>query len=113
LRKDFTYAYQGGPYQIHEAIRASHMLVEALVDGTMRITHQGLTLGVHAITSRPMKAAEAKKVHQPRCLVTPRPDHPWRKRRRPKYKTGHFYFGRKRTFLFGFDCLHRASVIPK
>ena len=45
----------------------------------MRITHQGRALGVHAITSRPMQAAEAKKVHHPRCLVTPSPDHPWRK----------------------------------
>src|SRR5207344_3166664 len=41
LRKDFTIAYQGGLYQIHETIRAPHVLVEEGVDGTMRITHQG------------------------------------------------------------------------
>ena len=83
LRKDFTIAYQGGLYQIHETIRASHVLVEERVDGTMRITHQGRTLGVHAITSRPVKIAAVTPVHPPRCLVTPRPDHPWRKRLLP------------------------------
>jgi hypothetical protein len=84
LRKDFTITYQGGLYQIHETVRAPHVLVEEHVDGTMRITHQGRTLGFHAITSRSMKAAEATKVHRPRCPVTPRPDHPWRKRLLPE-----------------------------
>lgn len=87
LRKDFTIAYQGGLYQIHETIRASHVLVEERVDGTMRITHQGRTLGVHAITSRPVKIAAVTPVHPPRCLVTPRPDHPWRKRLLPTRDT--------------------------
>ncbi|TKS62572.1 MAG: hypothetical protein EWM73_02327 [Nitrospira sp.] len=87
LRKDFTIAYQGGLYQIHETIRASHVLVEERVDGTMRITHQGRTLGVHAITSRPVTIAAVTPVHPPRCLVTPRPDHPWRKRLLPTRDT--------------------------
>ena len=87
LRKDFTIAYQGGLYQIHETVRTPHVLVEAHVDGTMRITHQGRPLGFHAITSRPMKAAEAKKVPRPRRPVTPRPDHPWRERLRPERTT--------------------------
>ena len=87
LRNDFTIAYQGRLYQIHDILRATHVLVEEHVDGTMRITHQGRTLGFHAITSRPMKAAEAKKVHRPRCPVTPRPDHPWRKRLLPTRDT--------------------------
>ena len=84
LRKDFTIAHQGGLYQIHETVRAPRVLVEEHVDGTMRITHQGRALDFHAITSRPMKAAEAKTVHRPRRPVTPRPDHPWRKRLRPE-----------------------------
>jgi transposase len=84
LRKDFTIAHQGRLYQIHETVRAPHVLVEERVNGTLQITHQGRTLGYHAITSRPMKAAEAKKVHPPRCPVTPRPNHPWRKRLLPE-----------------------------
>lgn len=84
LRKDFTLAHQGGLYQIHDTVRAPHVLVEEHGDGTMRITHQGRPLGFHAITSRPVKAVEAKKVPRPRGPVTPRPDHPWRKRLRPE-----------------------------
>jgi len=87
LRKDFTIAYQGGLYQIHETIRAPHVLVEEHVEGTMRITHQGRSLGFHAITSRPVKIAAVTPVHPPRRPVTPRPDHPWRRRLRPERRT--------------------------
>ena len=87
LRKDFTIAYQGGLYQIHETIRAPHVLVEEHVDGTMRITHQGRSLGFHAITSRPVKIAAVTPVHPPRRPVTPRPDNPWRRRLRPDRRT--------------------------
>ncbi|HSF66220.1 MAG TPA: ISNCY family transposase [Nitrospiraceae bacterium] len=87
LRKDFTITYQGGLYQIHETIRAPHVLVEEHVDGTMRITHQGRSLGFHAITSRPVKIAAVTPVHPPRRPVTPRPDHPWRRRLRPEQRT--------------------------
>jgi hypothetical protein len=84
LRKDFTIVHQGRLYQIHDTLRATHVLVEDRVDGTMRITHHGRTLGFHAIASRPVKAAEVKPVHLPRRPVTPRPDHPWRKRLLPE-----------------------------
>ena len=77
-------AHHGHLYQVQTNVRATHVLVEEHVDGTMRITPQSRVLGFHAITSRPMKAAEAKKVPQPRCPVTPRPDHPWRERLRPE-----------------------------
>ena len=87
LRKDFTIADQGGRYQIHETIRPPHVLVEEHVDGTMRITHQGRPLGFHAITSRPVKIAAVTPVHPPRRPVTPRPDHPWRRRLRPERRT--------------------------
>jgi hypothetical protein len=68
--------HQGGLYQIHATVRAPRVLVEEHGDGTMRITHQDRPLGFHAITSRPMKTAEAKTVYQLRRPVTPRPDHP-------------------------------------
>ena len=87
LRKDFTIAHQGRLYQIRETIRAPQVLVEERVDGTMRITHQGRPLGFHAITSRPVKVVEVKTVHSPRRPVTPRPDHPWRRRLRPERRT--------------------------
>jgi hypothetical protein len=79
--------------------------MEAHVDGTMQITHQDRTLGFHAITSRPMKAVEAKKVYKPRCPVTPTPAHPWGTRLLPTREThaaatitGHFYCGLTRPW---------------
>ena len=79
LRKDFTIAHQGRLYQIHETIRAPHVLVEEHVNGTLRITHQGRSVGVHTITSRPVKAATVKPLPRARQPVMPRPNHPWRK----------------------------------
>jgi len=87
LRKDYTIAHHGGRYQIHDTLRATHVLVEEHVDGTMRITHHGRPLGYHAITTRPMKTAEVKQVYPPRRPVTPRSDHPWRKRLLPERHT--------------------------
>ena len=84
LRRDWTVAHHGYLYQVQTNVRATHVQVEERVDGTMRMTHHGRPLDFHAITSRPMKAVEAKKVHRPRCPVTPRPDHPWRQRLRPE-----------------------------
>lgn len=84
LRRDWTVAHHGRLYQVHTNIRATHVMVEERVDGTMRLTHHGRPLGYHVITSRPMKAAEVKQVHPPRRPVTPRPAHPWRKRSLPE-----------------------------
>ena len=87
LRRDWTVAHHGHLYQVRTNVRATHVLVEERVDGTMRITHQGRPLAFHAITSRPVKVGEAKTVHPPRRPVTPRPDHPWRRRLRPERRT--------------------------
>lgn len=83
LRKGFTIAHQGELYQIRDHLRATHVLVEERVDGTMRITHKGRPLGYHVIASRPVRSAEPPTVHAPRRTFTPRPDHPWRTRLRP------------------------------
>jgi hypothetical protein len=84
LRRDWTVAHHGHLYQVQTTVRATHVQVEERVDGTMQMTHKGRALVYHAITARPVKAVEAKKVHPPRCPVTPRPDHPWRQRLRPE-----------------------------
>ncbi len=88
LRRDWTVAHHGHLSQVQTNIRATHVQVEERVEGTRRMTHHGRPLALHAITSRPMKAVEAKTVHRPRCPVTPRPDHPWRTRLRPE-RTSH------------------------
>ena len=87
LRRDWTVAHHGHLYQVRTTVRATHVLVEEHVDGTLRITHQGRPLAFHAITSRPVKVVEAKTVPPPRRPVTPRPDHPWRRRLRPERRT--------------------------
>jgi hypothetical protein len=87
LRRDWTVAHHGPLYQVRTNVRASHVLVEERVDGTMRITHQGRPLAFHAITARPVKVGEVKTGHLPRRPVTPRPDHPWRRRLRPERRT--------------------------
>jgi hypothetical protein len=87
LRRDWTVAHHGHLYQVRTNVRTTHVLVEERVDGTLRITHQGRPLVFHAITSRPVKVVEAKTVPPPRRPVTPRPDHPWRRRLRPERRT--------------------------
>ena len=87
VRRDGTVAHHGPLYQVRSNVRATHVLVEEHVDGTMRITPQGRTLSFPALTSRPMKAAEAQTGHRPRYPVTPRPDHPWRTRPLPTRDT--------------------------
>ena len=87
LRRDWTVAHHGHLYQVQTNVRATQVLVEEHVDGTLRITHQGRPLAFHAITSRPVKMVKAKTVHLPRRPVTPRPDHPWRRRLRPEHRT--------------------------
>src|SRR5574341_1541819 len=84
LRRDWTVAHHGQLYQIHDTVRATHVLVEDRVDGTRRITHQGRPLGFHAITARPRKAVAVTPVLPPRPPVPPRPEHPWRKRLLPE-----------------------------
>jgi hypothetical protein len=84
LRNDFTIAHQGQRYQIHDTVRATHVQGEEQIDGTLRITHHGRALGFHAIAARPVPVAEAMTRPRSRRPVTPRPNHPWRKRLLPE-----------------------------
>lgn len=87
LRKDFTIAHEGGLYQIHNHVRATHVLVEERLDGTLRMTHQGQPLRFHAIPSRPVRTAELPRPYGARRPVKPAADHPWRKRLLPEHTT--------------------------
>lgn len=87
LRRDWTVAHHGQLYQVQTNVRAVHVMVEERVDGTMRITHHGQPLDYHAIPTRPASVAAPPNAHVPRRPVTPRPDHPWRRRRRPERRT--------------------------
>lgn len=80
LRKDFTIAHEGRLYQVHDNLRATRVVVEEHVDGTMRLTHHGRALAFHAIAARPVSAAAVTAVSRSQRPIKPPADHPWRKR---------------------------------
>lgn len=84
LRRDWTVAHHGQLYQVQTNVRATHVLVEERVDGTLRITHQGRRLDHEAIATRPVRAADSPSVHLLQRPVKPTADHPWRKRLLPE-----------------------------
>ncbi len=79
LRNDFTDAHNRTLYQIQDNLRAQRVTVEAWLDGSLRITHQGRRLRYREIAARPVNVAALPKVilnpHPPK----PSPDRPWRK----------------------------------
>ena len=80
LRHDWTVTHHGRLYQIHDNVRATHVLVEERLDGTLRIMHHDRTLDYQVIASRPMRVAEPSAILKPRRAVKPKPDHPWHQR---------------------------------
>ena len=84
LRKDFTIAHEGRLYQVHDHLRATHVVVEEHRAGTRRLTHQGRSLSFHAIPARPVPVAAVTTMSRSRRPIKPAADHPWRKRWRPE-----------------------------
>ena len=54
VRRDWTVAHQGRLYQLDTPVRATQVLVEERLDGTLVITHHGRPLRSHAIATRPV-----------------------------------------------------------
>lgn len=77
LRRDWTVRHGGQCYQIQDRLRATSVLVEERVDGTVRITHRGRPLAYRSLTARPAKTQEPAKRPRLRPPVKPRVDHPW------------------------------------
>ena len=84
VRRDWTVAYHGHLYQIHDNLRATHVLVEERIDGTLRITHNSRTLNYQAIAARPVQVPAPSTVPIPPRRVKPTRAHPWRKRLLPE-----------------------------
>jgi hypothetical protein len=84
VRRDGTVAHNRQLYQIDQPVRATQILVEDHLDGTMRITAHGRPLAYHAITSRPIKVAAPPPLTPPRRPVKPKPAHPWHRRFLPE-----------------------------
>jgi hypothetical protein len=93
LRNDFTVAHNHKLYQIEEATKASKVIVQDRMDGSMRVTYQGRALRFREITERPLKENKQPTVTRSRKTYIPPADHPWR---RFKIKN-HYYDNRKRS----------------
>ena len=79
LRNDFTVAHNHKLYQIEEATKASKVIVQDRMDGSMRITYQGRALRFREITERPLKENKQPTVTRRRKTYIPPADHPWRR----------------------------------
>ena len=77
LRRDRTVAHGGQLYQVQTQVRATHVVVEERVDGTLRLLHQGRPLTYQPIRSRPRPVLPPRPARRPRPLVKPPATHPW------------------------------------
>jgi len=78
LRNDFTVAHNGELYQVYDRIRATWVMVEERLDGTLRITHQGKRLQYQPILGRPLRNTVKTLKNRPRRQPPPpAPNHPW------------------------------------
>lgn len=79
LRNDFTVVHNHRLYQIEEATKASKVIVQDRMDGSMRVTYQGRALRFREITERPQKENQQFIVTRRRKTYIPPADHPWRR----------------------------------
>ena len=79
LRNDFTVAHNHKLYQIEDATKASKVIVQDRMDGSMRVTYQGRDLRFREITERPLKENKQPIVTRRRKTYIPPADHPWRR----------------------------------
>jgi transposase len=79
LRNDFTVAHNHKLYQIEEATKASKVMVQDRMDGSMRITYQGRALRFREIEERPIRENKQLVVKKRRKTYIPPIDHPWRR----------------------------------
>lgn len=78
LKNDHTIRYDGRLYQIKSPVHTKKVMVEELIDGSMRIRHKGVPLSFHEIIERPVTPEKERpfiargKGHRPPI------DHAWR-----------------------------------
>ena len=77
VRNDNVIQHNRKLYQI-EARTGAKVMVEDLIDGTMKIRHAKLLLSFHEIDKKPEKQKEEPTFNL-RKTRKPSPDHPWRK----------------------------------
>ncbi len=87
LRRDWTVAHHGQLYQVRSNVRATHVIVEDRVDGTMWMTYNGRPLTYQAIVAHPLRVPPPPTIARQQRTVTPTRAHPWRKRLLPTRDT--------------------------
>jgi len=79
LRNDFTIAHNGKLYQIENALRASKVMVEDRIGGSMVITYRDQPLRFKEITTRPLREKKQPTGRKGnKRPVPPSAHHPWR-----------------------------------
>jgi hypothetical protein len=91
LRNDFTVAHNHKLYQIEDATKASKVIVQDRMDGSMMITYQGQALRFKEITERPIRGRKQPVVTRRRKAYIPPADHPWR-----RFKIKKYHYNRER-----------------
>ena len=78
LRNDFTVAHNKKLYQIKDRTRASKIIVQEHLNGSLRMTYQDRPLRFKEITTRPVKQERAPLGERRRKPSIPSANHPWR-----------------------------------
>jgi len=79
LRNDFTVAHNRKLYQVEEMIKASKVMVQDRIDGSVIMTHKGRALRFKEITERPLREKKQPAIVRRRKTYIPPADHPWRR----------------------------------
>lgn len=82
VKNDLTIQHDKRYYQIEDRIEAKKVVVEELIDGTMKIRHNRTLLRFHEIPYRPQEEQKEHPLVARSKGHRPRPDHPWLSGRR-------------------------------
>jgi transposase len=77
LHADHTVVHEGKRYQIQDRLRASSLMVEEHLDGSLHIRHQGRAVLYREIPPQPVTALY-RCASRPRTTHIPAANHPWR-----------------------------------
>lgn len=80
VRNDNTVAHNKKLYQIEEKIMSRKVTVEERLNGSLYISHNGISLKCREISERPPKANQPEGPRTSRKPVIPPRDHPWRRK---------------------------------
>jgi hypothetical protein len=79
VKNDNTASFNGKLYQIHEALQHKKVVLEERIDGKKLIKHNNISIGFHAITTRPEKRQKPIRLSKVRKSNPIPADHPYRK----------------------------------